>query len=117
MPLSACTSDSPLLNVTSDCAAAERVLQNEPSEQDAPARLPGETATGVLALPLQNRVSPATLVTMGTDAPELCELPSVSAMRPAHPVAVLPLGLTFCHSSCWSGWLNRLDGLVTLPAR
>ena len=117
MPLSACTSDRPLLKVTSDWAAAARVEQNEPSEQLAPDRLPGVTATGVVIAPLQKRVSPATLVIMGMDAPELWVAPSESEMRPAQPVAVLPLALAFCHSCCWSGCENRLDGLLTLPAR
>ena len=56
----------PELKFSIACAAAVRVAQTDvDSEQDAPARFPGDTATGVVLPPLQNSVSPATEVIMG----------------------------------------------------
>src|ERR1035437_912179 len=72
MELSACTRVNPESNVSSVCAVASCAPHSVvPSEHWAPPRFPGLTLTGVLALPLQNRVSPATDVIIGTEAPLL----------------------------------------------
>src|SRR6201995_1934610 len=115
MWLSAVTSETPELSVMSDCAVASRAAHSAPSEQLAAPRLPGETETGVVLTPLQNSVSPATEVIIGIVAAALYVPVSPSEMRPAHPVAVAPLAAAFCHSVCWSGWENRLEGAVPPP--
>src|SRR5205085_3824560 len=103
MLLSACTSDTPLLKLTSCCAVARRPAHSAPSEQLAFPRLPGLTAAGDVLVPLQNRVSPATEAIIGICALTLYCMLITSAMRPAHPVCVAVLCAAFCHSSCWSG--------------
>jgi len=91
----------PELKVSRAWAEAMRAVHSvEPSEQDAPERLPGETETGLVAEPLQKRVSPATEVIMGMLALGLKLAERLSAMRPAQPVGVAPLWEAFCHSSC-----------------
>src|SRR5271165_6975213 len=71
MESSACTSEMPVSRVSSACAVNWRALHSEPSEQLASPKLPGDTETGEVELPLQNKVSPATEVIMGIEAPEL----------------------------------------------
>src|SRR5271165_3407272 len=71
MESSACTSEMPVSKVSSACAVSWRAVHSEPSEQLASPKLPGDTETGVVELPLQNNVSPATEVIMGIEAPEL----------------------------------------------
>src|SRR5271155_2845893 len=113
MELSACTRVRPELNPTIAWAVACRAPHSVvPSEHCPAPRLPGLTETGVLLVPLQNRVSPATEVIIGMLALALYVTLSISAMRPAQPVWVAPLCDAFCHSSCWSGCENRLEGTV-----